>query len=228
MLVRDFMTPNPVTISPNTSHHEAVKIMRERRFRRLPVVDEHGHLVGIVVEKDLLSAQPSPATTLSIWEIHNLLSKLKVADIMSHPVYTVRAYCPIEDAARIMVQHRIGCLPVMEGDKLIGIITETDIFRTLTQMLAGGEPGIRIAVRMPRMQGAVLRLAQAIYENHGRIVSMATLNEPDGQHKLVAVKVTDANPADLEKALHAHSDWEIEDFRESSDCHVPQLFGKPK
>ena len=141
MLILDFMTPNPVTIGPDTSHHEAVKLMRDKGFRRLPVVDKAGNLIGIVVEKDLLSTQPSPVTSLSIWEVHNLMSKLKVGDFMSSPVYTTRAECPIEDAATIMVRHRIGCLPVMEGERLVGIITETDIFKVLTKMMAGGEEG---------------------------------------------------------------------------------------
>lgn len=225
MLVKDFMTSNPVTIRPDTSHHEAVKIMRDKGFRRLPVLDANNHLVGIVVEKDLLSTQPSPATSLSIWEVHNLLSKLKVADFMSHPVYTVRAECPVEDAARIMVQHKIGCLPVMRGDELVGIITETDIFRGLTKMMAGGEPGVRVALRLPRNRGAVLALVNEVYSQGGRLISVATLNEPDGVHKLVAVKVTDADPDALEKAIRAHGDWQVEDIRESTDCHLPRLFG---
>ncbi len=225
MLVSDFMTHDPVTIRPDTSHHEAVKIMRDKGFRRLPVLDANNQLVGIVVEKDLLSTQPSPATSLSIWEVHNLLSKLKVADFMSHPVYTVRAECPVEDAARIMVQHKIGCLPVMRNDELVGIITETDIFRGLTKMMAGGEPGVRVAVRLLRNRGAVLELVKEVYGLGGRLVSVATLNEPDGLHKLVAVKVIDADPGALEKAIRAHDDWQIEDIRESTDCHLPRLFG---
>lgn len=226
MLILDFMTPNPVTIGPDTSHHEAVRLMRDKGFRRLPVVDKAGNLIGIVVEKDLLSTQPSPVTSLSIWEVHNLMSKLKVEDFMSSPVYTARAECPIEDAATIMVRHRIGCLPVMEGERLVGIITETDIFKVLTKMMAGGEEGARIAVRLPRNQGAVLELAKLIYASNGRIVSLATLNEADGQHKLVAVKVTEAQPHALENAIATYSDWEIEDVRESSDCHLPRAFGK--
>ena len=228
MLVRDFMTSTPVTIGPDNSHYEAVKIMREKGFRRLPVTDKAGHLVGIVVEKDLLSTQPSPATSLSIWEVHNLLSKLKVQDIMSHPVYTVRGGCPIEDAARIMVEHKIGCLPVMEGDELVGIITETDVFKTLTRVMAGGEPGTRIAVRMERGHGAVLELARTVYMNGGRVVSLATLNEPDGLHKQVAIKVIDATADSLHAGIASHPNWELRDFRESGDCHIPRLFGKPK
>lgn len=226
MLVRDFMTPNPVTISPDTSHMDAVQIMREHGFRRLPVVDKHGKLVGIVVEKDLLSTQPSPATTLSIWEIHNLLSKLKVKEFMSHPVYTVEDECPIEDAAQVMVEHKIGCLPVMGDGNLVGIITETDIFKAFTRMLAGGEPGTRLTVRLHRHRGVIAELAQAISTAGGRIVSLATLNEPDGEHKRVALKVIETDLDALHQAILAHSDWELSDMRASGERAEVHLVGK--
>lgn len=218
MLVRDFMTPDPVTISPDTSHMDAVHLMREHGFRRLPVVDKHGKLVGIVVEKDLLSTQPSPATSLSIWEIHSLLSKLKVKDFMSHPVHTVADDCPIEDAASIMVQHKIGCLPVVQDGQLIGIITETDIFKALTKMMGSGEAGARITVRLHRHRGVLAELAQAVSSASGRIVSLSTLNEPDGEHKRVAIKVVGADTANLRQALETHADWEIMNVREAGPC----------
>lgn len=226
MLVRDFMTANPVTIAPDTSHMEAVKIMREKGFRRLPVLDKHGNLVGIVVEKDLLSTQPSPATSLSIWEIHSLMSKLKARDFMSHPVYTVAESCPIEDAARIMVEYRIGSLPVMKDDQLIGVITETDVFKTLTRMMAGGEPGTRLTLRLQRHRGVIAELAEAIGATGGRIVSLATLNEPDGEHKRIAVKVVDTSVDVLQRAMSAHADWEVQDSRQNGDCRKPRMFGE--
>ncbi len=225
MFVKDFMTPDPVTITPDTSHSEAVRIMREHGFRRLPVVDKHGNLVGIVVEKDLLSTQPSPATSLSIWEIHNLLSKLKVKDIMSRPVYTVPEDCPIEDAARIMVEHKIGCLPVMREGRLVGIITETDIFKAFTRVLAGGEPGIRFTVRLQRHRGVLAELARAVADVGGRIVSLATLNEPDGVHKRVAFKVINTTAEALREALAQHADWEILDVRTGETAVEPQVVG---
>lgn len=225
MLVKDFMTPDPVTITPDTSHSDAVRIMREHGFRRLPVVDKDGKLVGIVVEKDLLSTQPSPATTLSIWEIHNLLSKLKVKDFMTRPVYVVEEDWPIEDAARVMVEHKIGCLPVMRGDKLVGIITESDIFKAFTRMFAGGEPGIRFTVRLHRHRGVIAELARSIAEVGGRIVSLATLNEPDGEHKRVTFKVINTTAEQLKEALQQHADWEILDVRTGTEVREPRQVG---
>lgn len=132
-LVRDWMTPNPVTIGPKTTVPEAHKLMKERDFRRLPVVDEHGRLIGIVTLSDLREAGPSSATTLSIFELNYLLAQLTVDKIMTREVITVSPDATIRDAARLMLKHEVGALPVMENGKLVGIITESDIFRVVVQ-----------------------------------------------------------------------------------------------
>ncbi len=132
-LVRDWMTPNPVTVGPKTTVPEAHKLMKERDFRRLPVVDEYGRLIGIVTLSDLREAGPSPATTLSIFELNYLLAQLTVDKIMARDVVTVSPNATIRDAANLMLEHEVGALPVMENDKLIGIITESDIFRVIVQ-----------------------------------------------------------------------------------------------
>src|SRR5512136_1897303 len=127
MFVRDYMTRDPITAGPEVSHPDALALMHKHHIRRLPIVSK-GRLVGIVSEKDLLSNQPSQATTLSVYEIYSLLSRLRMQDIMTKPVVTVGGDCPMEEAACIMVARKIGCLPVMDGEKLMGLITETDVF----------------------------------------------------------------------------------------------------
>ncbi len=131
-LVRDWMTANPITVDPKTTLPEAHKIMRDRRIRRLPVVDR-GHLVGIVTLGDVREAEPSDATTLSIFELHYLLAKLTIGEIMTREPITISENATIREAAKMMLQHKIGGLPVTEGGKLVGIITESDIFRVLAQ-----------------------------------------------------------------------------------------------
>jgi acetoin utilization protein AcuB len=133
-LVRDWMSPNPVTIGPKTNLHDAHKLMRERHVRRLMVV-EHGKLAGIVTLGDVQEAEPSTATSLSVFELNYLLAKLTIDEIMTRDVITVQAGATIRDAAKLMLEHDIGGLPVMDGDQLIGIITESDIFRVLVQSL---------------------------------------------------------------------------------------------
>lgn len=132
-LIRDWMTTSPVTIGPKTTVPEAHKLMKERGFRRLPVVDEHNRLIGIVTLSDLREAGPSSATTLSIFELNYLLAQLTVEKIMTRDVITVPADATIRDAARLMLKHEVGALPVMDNDKLVGIITESDIFRIIVQ-----------------------------------------------------------------------------------------------
>jgi acetoin utilization protein AcuB len=132
-LVRDWMTPDPVTIGPKTTVPEAHKLMKEHDFRRLPVVDDHGRLIGIVTLSDLREAGPSSATSLSIFELNYLLAQLTIDKIMTRDVVTVSPDATIRDAANLMLKHEVGALPVMEDDKLIGIITESDIFRVIVQ-----------------------------------------------------------------------------------------------
>ena len=135
-LVLEWMTPNPITASPKTTLSEAHRIMAERRIRRLPVM-ENNKLVGIVTSGDLREAAPSIATSLSIFELNYLLDKVTVDKIMKRDVLTVAPKSSIREAARIMLFKKISGLPVVDGDKLIGIITESDIFRMLVREMNG-------------------------------------------------------------------------------------------
>ncbi|MBZ0309784.1 MAG: CBS domain-containing protein [Anaerolineae bacterium] len=130
--VRDWMSKNPATISSKATLPEAHNLMRERKVRRLPVID-HDKVVGIISLTDVLEAKPSDATTLSIYELNYLLAKLTVAKIMTKQVMTVSPDTSIGDAARMMLDYKIGGIPVVDGDKLVGIITESDIFRMVVQ-----------------------------------------------------------------------------------------------
>jgi acetoin utilization protein AcuB len=131
-LVRDWMTPNPITIDTKTTLPEAHKLMKECHIRRLPVVD-HGKVVGILTLGDIREASPSDATSLSIFELNYLLAKLNVEKIMTRDPITIAPMATIREAAQIMLEHKIGGVPVVEDEKLVGIITESDIFRVLVQ-----------------------------------------------------------------------------------------------
>lgn len=172
MLVREFMTPNPVTISPDTSLPDALRLMNERKVRRLPVIDSRGRLVGIVSDRDLLHASPSPATTLAVWEIPSLLSNLKIEKVMTRDVVTVSEKTPLEEAARIMADKKIGGLPVLQGPDLVGIITETDLFKVLLELLGGRRSGVRLAVAVPAVKGTLAKVAAAVADAGGNIVGV--------------------------------------------------------
>ncbi len=189
MLVRERMTRRPVTISPETPISEALDLMRREKVRRLPVLDREGRLVGIVLEKDLLYASPSPATSLSIYEMQYLLSKLTVAEVMSRRVITVDEITPLEEAARIMADHRIGGLPVMRGDQLVGIITETDLFKVFLEMLGAREKGVRLTLEVPDQKGVLASITGAIAALGGDIVSLSTFWGEDLTTGVITVKV---------------------------------------
>jgi acetoin utilization protein AcuB len=135
-LVLEWMNPHPITISPKTTLNEAHRLMHERRIRRLPVV-ENNKLVGIVTSGDLREAAPSIVTSLSVFELTYLLDKVTVDKIMKRSVITVAHKSPIREAARIMLFKKISGLPVVDGERLVGIITESDIFRMLVRDLNG-------------------------------------------------------------------------------------------
>lgn len=191
MLVRDIMTRTPVTITPDTPVSDALRLMREKKVRRLPVLDAQGKLAGIVSQKDLLYVSPSPATTLAVWEISELLSKVTVEKVMTKDVITVEEETALEEAARIMVDQRVGGLPVMKGAELVGIITETDLFKNLVRQLGGRRPGVRLTAVLPDQKGALAGVTQAIFNAGGDIVGvgLAEITAEGGSRLEMMVKV---------------------------------------
>ena len=137
MIVRDYMSAPVITIQSDTPLPDAIRVLHDHKIRRLPVLDVRGRLVGIVSERDLLHASPSPATSLSIWEVNYLLNKLQVDELMTKDVITVKADAPLEEAANLMVEHKIGGIPVVDDDDhVVGVVTETDIFKAFVKLHA--------------------------------------------------------------------------------------------
>lgn len=207
MYVGRRMTLNPITASPETTHAQAYKLMRDHDIRHLPVMD-HDKLVGFVVEEDLLRTQPSAATTLSIYEVYSLLDKLMLKEIMVSPVYTVEENCPLEEAARIMQEKKISGLPVMRGDRLMGIITEMDIFRAFIEVLGGSEKGLAFSVKLEDRPGALATVARAVAEAGGNIISLVTFQAGERGTGEVYIKEAGADPEKLEALIReeAHAD----------------------
>ena len=190
MLVYERMSRHPMTVNANTPVEAALKRMRDEKVRRFPVVDDDGKLVGIVSDKDLLYAAPSPATSLSIYELHYLYSRITVSQVMTRDVITVEESDPIEEAARIMVDSKIGGLPVMREGKLVGIITETDIFKTLMEMMGARDSGVRLTLLSPELKGQLAALTGAVTELGGNIISLGTFWGKDASNAVITMKVT--------------------------------------
>lgn len=189
MLVKDRMTHPVITAHPDLSLPDAIKKLRTENIRRLPVVDRQGRLVGIVSERDLLHAAPSAATSLNIWEMHYLLGKVTLEQIMTRDVITIADDTPIEEAARIMVDRKIGGLPVIANGELVGIITETDLFKVFLELLGAREPAVRVAALVNNVPGELARLTRAVFEAGGNIVALGTFMGESTADTQVLLKV---------------------------------------
>jgi len=201
MLVSERMTKPVLTITPDVPVQEALAAMRKEHIRRFPVVDKHGKLVGIVSESDLLNASPSEATSLSVWEVNYLLSKITVERVMAKDVITVTEDTPIEEAARIMADKKIGALPVMKGEKLVGIITETNLFRIFLELLGARSDGVRLSVMMKDQPGGIANISGAIRDAGGNIVSLVTTAGDAPGYGQVTMKVQGVPLEKLSKAV---------------------------
>ena len=213
MLVGERMSKNPVVISRDTGVDDALRLMRDKNVRRLPVVDKNGKLVGIVSDKDLYLASPSPATSLDIFELRYLLSRLTVEKIMSTPVITVTPKTPLEEAARIMADKKIGGLPVIDGDNMVGIITESDLFKIFVELLGARKRGVRVTLIVPDINGQLATLTSAIALKVGNFIALSTLEGIRAGTFEVMLKITDLDMAAVEEIL-GRLNVEIIDIRE--------------
>jgi acetoin utilization protein AcuB len=214
MLIVERMSQPVITIHPDVPVQEAIALMTKEGIRRLPVVDQRGQLIGIVTNLDLLHASPSDATSLSVWELNYLISKITVDEIMSKDVITVAKDLPVEEAARIMADNKIGGLPVLEDHTVIGIITETDLFKIFLELLGAREAGIRITALMPDMPGELAKLTKIIWDLGGNIVALTQALGESSENRLVTVKVSGVDIKDLQKAVEPEIEKLI-DIRES-------------
>lgn len=202
MTVRSIMTSNPFTIGADEPVTEAQALMRREHVHRLPVLDKHNRLVGIITEKDLLYASPSPATTLNVYEMSNLLSKLKVSKVMTREVLTTGPSDLIEDAARVMTDHDIGGLPVVDNGTLVGIVSESDIFRLMIDLFGTRRRGVRATLRLPERPGELADLTRKITEAGGNIISLGTFSGNSVTNAVCTLKVENLTGEQLEAVVH--------------------------
>ena len=174
MFVKDQMTPDPITVTQDIPVIEAQEIMQRHNIRHLPVVDERHHLIGLLTRETMLRAVPWSQTSLSTVETQYILSKIKAGKVMFHDIITTTEDVPVEEAARVMVDHKIGCLPVVRQGKLIGIITDIDLLATTMEMLGARRPGLRLSVLVPYRPGEIARLTNAIASLGGNLTAFGT------------------------------------------------------
>ncbi|HEX5944591.1 MAG TPA: CBS domain-containing protein [Anaerolineales bacterium] len=188
MFVGERMSCPVIPVSPDEPINEVLAMFRNEHIRRAPVM-KAGKLVGIVSERDLLNASPSSATTLSVWELNYLISKVKVKDVMTRKVITVDADTPLEEAAKIMADKKIGGLPVMSSGKVVGMITETDLFKILLELMGARQKATRVTVTVPDQPGELAKITKAIANNGGDFISFGVFSGPDTDSRVVTFKV---------------------------------------
>lgn len=208
MLVADVMNAKLTTVAPQTTLPEAVRLVSERGIRHLPVVDG-GALVGIVSDRDLKRAMASSATSLSAHELSYLLDKLKVGEIMTRAVITIAPGFPVEEAARIMIKEKISALPVTEGGRLVGIITETDVLDLFVRAMGAGEPSSRLDVVLGDRASALVEVVEAVEAAGAAVASVMTLVNRRGLREAI-VRVRTIHPGAAIDALRARG-YEVRD-----------------
>jgi len=214
MLVRDYMSQPVLSVDPSTPITDALKTMRDRGIRRLPVIDSGGRLRGIVSDRDLLHAAPSPATSLSIWEITYLLGRITVEKVMTRDVLTVRPDTPVETAAQLMVDRKIGGMPVVDGGTVVGVITETDIFRLFTTLLGAHEQGIAVTATAADRPGVLADVTGAIAGAGGDVRAIVTYPTDGGSMAGIFLRVTGVAIDALTSAIEPHVD-RIDEVRDA-------------
>lgn len=196
MFVGRKMSKNPVTIGPDDSLEKAMDLMKKHKIRRLPVM-EGDRLVGIVTDRDVREAWASDATTLSVYELKYLLDRVKIKEIMTKQVITVTPNHTIEEAAKLMYEWRIGGLPVLEDGKLVGIITESDIFKIFLEVMGWGEQGSRLEILVEDKPGALAKISNVIKEFNVNIISVVTAKADEAGKRILIMRIKTDNPGPI-------------------------------
>ena len=199
MRIRDVMTRNPIAVDSETLVLDAQRMMKENNIRRIPVVDK-GKLVGIVTKHDLLEASPSPATSLSVFELNYLLAKMKVKEIMKKNPLTLGPDTPFEEALRLGQEKKIGSFPVVENGKLVGITTESDIIRFVTRVLGLKEEGSRITIEgLGAKLGDLEKIVSVANQHHTVILSMMSMPRPEKKDWMIVLRLKTNEPDPIVK-----------------------------
>ena len=189
MIIERRMTKNPVTINPEASVVEASELMKKEKVHRLPVLDRDKNLIGVISEKDILFATPSPASSLSIHEMAYLLSKLTVRKLMTKNPVTINRTTTVEAAARLMVDQDLSCLPVVEDGKLVGIVSKSDMFKILLELFGARHFGIRLSFLVDDKPGPIAAVSRVISDAGYDIISFGTFMGTDPSNAICTIKV---------------------------------------
>ncbi len=210
MFVGERMSHPVITVTPEVPIHDALVMFKKEHIRRAPVVKD-GKLIGIISERDLLNASPSPVTSLSVWEMNYLMSKVTVKQVMSKKVKTIDVGTPIEEAARIMADLKIGGLPVMRDGKVVGMITETDLFKIFLELMGARTKALRVTAVIDDKPGTLAKITKAIAEEGGNFISFGQFTGNDPSTKVLTFKVAGVKKDIVKNSLEKYVKkfWDI-------------------
>lgn len=200
MRIKNWMTPDPITVHPDTPLRQAQKLMAEKQIRRLPVVDKKGRLVGLLTSRHVIEAMPSAATSLSVHELHALWDRLTVGEVMQKDPLTVGPEDRVQDVIQLGRERGVGAFPVMEGGKLVGIATETEIINALVQLIGTreGTSTIELAnVELGKAYGATGRIASTIEKRGVPVEAIFTAPHRNSVGNQVFIRVRSIHPENL-------------------------------
>ena len=201
MPVQNWMTTDVVSVGPDTSLLKVGKLMKDHHIRRIPVVDEQGQVIGIISDRDVRDASPSKATTLDMYEMHYLLAELKAKNIMTAKPITVKPTDTVEQAALIMLDNKVGGLPVVDdSSKLVGIISDHDVFKALVDITGARMGGLQFAIELPDQPGTARPLFDLLRAHNARLLSVLTVSNADGNRQLF-IRVRDLENSKAEQEL---------------------------
>ena len=218
MFVKDYMTRHPIMIAPDKRVTEAQKLMGESNIRHLPVVGDGKRLLGLITREQLQIA-PEKLGSLNVWEITRYLADLTVKKVMVklEDLYTIAPKAALEDAAALMSEHKIGCLPVIEDEIVVGVITETDLLIELQNLLGAQDQGWRVTMRVPDKTGEFAKLTSAINDKGWGVMAMGSVRAPKEPDLWdVVVKVRRCTEDELIETLKKVEGQQLIDVREAS------------
>ena len=201
MLIQNWMTADVVSVTPETSLLKLGKLMRDKKVRRLPVLDDKEHVVGIISDRDVRDASPSKATTLDMYEMHYLLAEVRAKDIMTANPFTIKPTDTIEMAAMLMQDKKIGGLPVVEeSGRMVGIISDHDVFKALVGITGAREGGVQLGIEVENRPGAMRPVFDLLRDRGARIISVLSSNS-DGRRRQVFIRLRSMATRDEENAV---------------------------
>jgi len=200
MLVGERMSRPVIALTQDMPVHEELVLFKKEHIRRAPVL-KNGQIIGIVSDKDLLNASPSPVSSLSVWEMNYLLSKITVQEVMTRKVETVQVDTAIEEAARIMADKKIGGLPVMDGHTVVGVITETDLFKIFLELMGARANGVRVTALVNDERGQLAAITKAVADAGGNFIAFGQFAGTSANTRMITFKVAGLKMEQVKKAL---------------------------